>query len=249
LRRRFRPETRRKPIRHETRTTTPLKTETRKLRLLLVDDQAMFREGLRTLLSLQPDFEIAGEAADGEAAIDAVRRLAPDVVLMDLRMPRLGGTEATRRIKALSPSACVIVLTTFEEDEEVFEAIRAGAAGYLLKASPSEKLCEAIRLGARGESFLEPSVAAKLVAEFSRLSATPRTAGGPAPASVLADPLSTRELDVLQCLARGMSNKEIGQHLNIAEGTVKNHMSQVLGKLQALDRTQAALRARELGLI
>ena len=231
------------------RETMPLKTETRRLRLLLVDDQAMFREGLRTLLSLQPDFEIVGEATDGEAAIDGVLRLAPDVVLMDLRMPRMGGTEATRRIRASSPSACVIVLTTFEEDEEVFEAIRAGAAGYLLKASPSEKLCEAIRLGARGESFLEPSVAAKLVAEFSRLSATSRTAGGPATASALADPLSNRELDVLRCLARGMSNKEIGQRLNIAEGTVKNHMSQVLGKLQALDRTQAALRARELGLI
>jgi DNA-binding NarL/FixJ family response regulator len=205
----------------------------------------MFREGLRTLLSLQPDFEIAGEAADGEAAVDAAVRLAPDVVLMDLRMPRMGGTEATRRIRASLPSACVIVLTTFEEDEEVFDAIRAGAAGYLLKASPSEKLCEAIRLGARGESFLEPSVAAKLVAEFNRLSAAPKTAT----ASALAEPLSTRELDVLRCLSRGMSNKEIGQHLNIAEGTVKNHMSQVLGKLQALDRTQAALRARELGLI
>jgi DNA-binding NarL/FixJ family response regulator len=225
---------------------------TSRLRLLLVDDQAMFREGLRTLLALQPDFEIVGEAADGEAALEAVRRFKPQVVLMDIRMPRMGGTEATRRIRAEAPATRIIVLTTFEEDEEVFAAVRAGAAGYLLKASPSGKLCEAIRLAARGESFLEPSVAAKLLAEFNRLSGRPADAAVPATAArgpALVEPLSAREQDVLRCLAHGMSNKEIGQRLNIAEGTVKNHMSQVLGKLQALDRTQAALRARELGLI
>ena len=218
----------------------------KKLRLLLVDDQAMFREGLRTLLSLQRDFEIVGEAGDGAAAVEAARTARPDVVLMDLRMPGVGGVEATRRIKAAQPEVRVIVLTTFEEDEEVFAALRAGASGYLLKASPSEKLCEAIRLAARGESLLEPSVAAKLVAEFTRLAARVPAAMKPV---VLAEPLSVREREVLRLLAEGLSNKEIGQRLNIAEGTVKNHMSQVLGKLGVLDRTQAALRARELGLM
>lgn len=227
--------------------TAGTKASAPRLRILLVDDQAMFREGLRTLLSLEKDFEIVGEAADGEAALAAVRHHAPAVVLMDLRMPRLGGVETTRRIRAAAPGVRVIVLTTFQDDAEVFAAIRAGASGYLLKASSAHKLCEAIRLAARGESFLEPSVAAKVLTEFSRI-AEPARAPAPAAAALL-EQLSAREQDVLRCLARGMSNKEIGQSLAIAEGTVKNHMSQVLGKLQALDRTQAALRARELGLI
>ena len=217
----------------------------KKLRLLLVDDQALFREALRTLLGLQSDFEIVGEAANGEEAIARVRELAPDVVLMDLRMPILGGVDATRRIVAEAPTTRVIVLTTFEEDEEVFAALRAGAAGYLLKASPSGRLCEAIRLAARGESFLEPSVTAKVVAEFARLGG--REARRAAPP--LAEPLSARERDVLRLLSEGRSNKEIAADLGIAEGTVKNHMSNVLGKLGVLDRTQAALRARELDLI
>lgn len=217
----------------------------KRLRLLLVDDQAMFREGLRLILALQPDFEVVGEAGDGLAALEAVARLGPDVVLMDLRMPHLGGAEATRRIRAKAPLVRVIVLTTFEEDEEVFAAMRAGAAGFLLKDAGSDKLCEAIRLAARGESWLQPSVAAKLVAEFGRLAQR-----APAvPADSLIEPLSPREREVLSCLAEGMSNKEIGRRLAISEGTVKNHMSQVLGKLQVMDRTQAALRARELGLL
>lgn len=217
----------------------------KKLRLLLVDDQAMFREGLRLILGQQKDFEIVGEAGDGLAALESARRINPDVVLMDLRMPNLGGVEATRRIRAEAPSVKVIVLTTFEEDEEVFAALRAGAAGFLLKDSPSDSLCEAIRLAARGETWLQPSVAAKLVAEFGRLA--PRLQ--PSQTGALLEQLSPRELEVLRCLAAGMSNKEIGRKLTLTEGTVKNHMSQVLGKLQVLDRTQAALRARELGLL
>lgn len=219
----------------------------KKIRLLLVDDQSLFREGLHVLLAQQPDLEIVAEAGNGEEALARARTHRPDVVLMDLRMPVLDGVEATRRHVAEKLPGRIVVLTTFEEDEEVFAALAAGAAGYLLKASPSDKLVNAIRLTARGESFLEPSVTAKVLAHFSRLAHhVPRPAAAAPP---LVDPLSARELEVLRFLAEGRSNKEIGSALAIAEGTVKNHMTNVLGKLGALDRTQAALRARELGLI
>lgn len=216
------------------------------IRLLLVDDQALFREGLRILLSQNPRLEIVAEAGNGEEAIAAAKLHVPDIVLMDLRMPRLNGVEATRQITQEMPDTRVIVLTTFEDDDEVYEAITAGAAGYLLKASPSERVIEAIELTAKGESFIEPSVTAKLLTHFSRLAADQTKREAPQP---LAEPLSSRELDVLRHLASGRSNKEIAHELGIAEGTVKNHMSNVIGKLGALDRTQAALRARELGLI
>jgi DNA-binding NarL/FixJ family response regulator len=212
--------------------------------VLLVDDQAMFREGLRTLLSVEPGIEVVGEAEDGEAAVRQVQVLRPQVVLMDLRMPILGGVGATRRIRAQEPRSQVIVFTTFDDDEDVFEALRAGAVGYLLKGAPREKLVEAIRLVAGGESFLQPSIAAKVVAEFSRLPPPARPAGQ----ASLAENLSERELEVLRHLALGMSNKEIALALFIAEGTAKNHMTNILGKLGVVDRTQAALRARELGL-
>jgi DNA-binding NarL/FixJ family response regulator len=214
------------------------------IRVLLVDDQALFREGLRTLLSVQPGLEVVGEAGHGEEALCRVKELQPQVVLMDLRMPVLGGVEATRRVRAADPRCRVIVLTTFDDDEEVFDALRAGAVGYLLKDAPSEKLVEAIRAAARGESFLQPSIAAKVVAEFNRLSQA-----RPVVCPALLEPLSERECEVLRQLARGKSNKEIATALNLAEGTVKNHMTNILGKLGALDRTQAALKARELGLI
>jgi len=213
------------------------------IRLLVVDDQALFREGLRTLLSVHRGIEIAGEAANGRQAVERAAELQPDVALMDLRMPVLGGVEATRRLRAAAPQCRVIVLTTFDDDEEVFDALRAGAVGYLLKGAPAEKLVEAIRVAARGESFLQPSIAAKVLAEFNRM--TPR----PTAAAVLVEPLSERERDVLRHLACGKSNKEIASALNLAEGTVKNHMSNVLGKLGVLDRTQAALKARELGIL
>lgn len=215
------------------------------IRIVLVDDQALFREGLRILLEQKPHLHILAEAADGEQAIDAARFHEPDIVLMDLRMPRLNGVEATRRITSEMPHVRVIVLTTFEDDEEVYAALSAGAAGYLLKASASERVIEAIELTAAGQSFLEPSVTAKLLNHFSRLAGNEVRRATPP----LAEPLSSRELDVLKHLAAGRSNKEIAHELGIAEGTVKNHMSNVLGKLGVLDRTQAALRARELGLI
>lgn len=223
----------------------------KKIRLMLVDDQSLFREALRTLLSIQPDFELVGEAADGQQAVALVPNARPDVVLMDLRMPVMNGVEATRRIAARAGAPRVIVLTTFDEDAEVFAALRAGAVGYLLKASSSEKLCGAIRAAAQGASVLEPSIAAKLMAGVDRAApaAAASTTAARKPPAALPDPLSTREQEVLAFLASGCSNKEIGVRLNISEGTVKNHMTQILGKLGALDRTQAALRARELGLI
>lgn len=218
-----------------------------KIRLLLVDDQALFREGLRTLLKLVPDFVLVGEASNGQEAIEAARRHLPDVILMDLRMPGVNGVEATRAIRESSstPRPQVLVLTTFDHDEEVFAALAAGAIGYLLKDVPSEKLADAIRCAARGQSILEPAVASKVVHEFARLQAKQqRRVSQP-----LIEPLSSREIEVLEQLATGRSNKEIAAHLNIAEGTVKNHMSQVLTKLAVQDRTQAALKARELGLL
>ncbi len=218
------------------------------IRLLLVDDQSLFREGLRTLLSLHEDLQVVGEAGNGLEALTAADSLRPDVVLMDLRMPVLDGVAATRRLLAAHPAARVIVVTTFDDDELVFDGLRAGAVGYLLKDVSSDKLVEAIRAAARGESFLQPSIAAKVLAEFNRLERTP----SPAPTSpppALAEPLSERELEILRLLAAGDSNKEIAAALYITEGTVKNHITNILGKLDARDRTQAALRARELGLI
>ncbi len=212
--------------------------------ILLVDDQPLFREGLRTLLSVQPDLKVVGEAGDGEEALKLCRTLKPAVVLMDLQMPVLDGVEATRRLHHEQPDSRVIVLTTFDDDEMVFDGLRAGALGYLLKDAPSEKLAEAIRAAARGESFLQPSIAAKVVAEFARL-ATKRSP----PAQALLEPLSDREQEILALIATGATNREIGNQLFLAEGTVKNHVTNVLGKLGVRDRTQAALKAREMGLI
>src|SRR3954447_26167980 len=162
------------------------------IKILLVDDQPLFREGLRTLLSVQADFEVVGEAGNGEEAIRLARSLQPSVVLMDLQMPVLDGVAATRRLRAVQPGCRIIVLTTFDDDEMVFDGLRAGAVGYLLKDAPSEKLAEAIRVAARGETFLQPSVAAKVVAEFARLSGkTMRGAGS------IIEPLSERELEIL----------------------------------------------------
>ena len=214
------------------------------IKILLVDDQPLFREGLRTLLSVQSDFEIVGEAGNGEEALSLARKLLPSVVLMDLQMPVLDGVAATRRLHQELPDCRVIVLTTFDDDEMVFDGLRAGAIGYLLKDAPSEKLGEAIRSAARGESFLQPSVAAKVVAEFARLTNKPAMNS-----RALVEPLSDRELEILSLIADGASNREIAGTLFLAEGTVKNHVTNILGKLGVRDRTQAALKARDTGLI
>jgi DNA-binding NarL/FixJ family response regulator len=168
----------------------------------------------------------------------------PHVILMDLRMPVLDGVSATRRLKETLPNCKVIVLTTFDDDDLVFDGLRAGAVGYLLKDVSSEKLVEAIHAAARGEYFLQPSITAKVMAEFSRTTRSIQASGSP-----LAEPLSTRELEILRLVANGLSNKEIADSLVIAEGTVKNHLTSILSKLEARDRMQAVIKARELGLI
>lgn len=214
-----------------------------KIKILLADDQTLFREGLRILLSTQPDFEVVGEATNGEEALRLAAKLRPHIVLMDMRMPILNGVEATRRLRETQPDCRVIVLTTFDEDELVFEGLRAGAVGYLLKAVSTPRLLEAIRTVARGESILQPSVTAKVVAEFARL------ANQAARPQALTSPLSERETEVLRLVARGATNREIAATLFIAEGTVRNHLTNILGKLGVSDRTQAAVKAKELGLV
>jgi DNA-binding NarL/FixJ family response regulator len=215
------------------------------IRVLLADDQQLMREGLRVLLDLNPDIRVVGEAGDGTEAVERALALRPDVVLMDVRMPGLDGVAATRQLHETCPEVKVIILTTFDDDEYVFEGLRAGAVGYLLKDVPSEQLAEAIRAAARGEAFIQPSVARKVVAEFARLTEREhRRREQP-----LVEPLSARELEVLALVAEGLSNREIGERLFITEGTVKNHVSNVLAKLGVRDRTQATLRAQELGLL
>jgi DNA-binding NarL/FixJ family response regulator len=215
------------------------------VRVLLVDDQALFREALATLLGVRDDVVVVGEAGDGEEALRRVAELAPEVVLMDLRMPVLVGVGATRRLHVEHPGVRVIALTTFDDDEDVFAALRAGAVGYLLKDVPSARLVEAVLTAAAGGSVLDPSVAAKVVARVARMPAeTPAPRARPPVV-----PLSEREADVLRLLADGRSNREIAGTLHLAEGTVKNHVTNLLGKLGARDRTQAALRARALDLL
>ncbi|MEU8079908.1 response regulator transcription factor [Catellatospora citrea] len=215
------------------------------VRVLLADDQSLFREALAVLLGVRDDIVVVGEAGDGAQALDRAAALRPDVVLMDLRMPVLDGVAATRRMRVEHPGVRVIVLTTFDDDEDVFAALRAGALGYLLKDASSAQLVEAVLAAARDEAVLQPSVAAKVVARFARLP-DEQPAARPQPLVV---PLSERELEVLRLLADGRSNREIAAALFLAEGTVKNHVSGVLAKLDARDRTQAALRARALGLL
>ncbi len=210
---------------------------------MLVDDQNLFREGLHTLLSSQSDMEVVGEAANGTEALQLADSSHPQVVLMDLRMPVLDGVSATRELHRSQPDCRVIILTTFDDDENIFEGLRAGAVGYLLKDTPSQNLYQAIRAAARGESFLQPSVAAKVVAEFARLSSAP-----PKKAESL-DELSDREMEIVRLLSRGLSNREIAEQLVITEGTVKNHVSSILSKMGVRDRTQAVLKARENGWV
>lgn len=205
--------------------------------VLICDDHPVVRQGLRTFLELAEDLEVVGEAADGEEAIDKAIELLPDVVLMDLVMPKVDGIEATRRIREASPTTRIVVLTSFATDEKVFPAIKAGATGYLLKDTEPVQVAEAIRAVRRGESLLHPTVAAKLVHDY--VSEERKAPGGT---------LTERELDVLRLVAEGKTNREIAKELVVSEKTVKTHVSNILAKLHLGDRTQAALYAVRRGI-
>jgi DNA-binding NarL/FixJ family response regulator len=210
----------------------------------VVDDQMLVRAGLRLLLDEQPDIEVVGEAGDGARAIDAARQLAPDVVLMDIRMPGLDGIEATRRLSQAGSEAParVVILTTYELDEYVFDALGAGACGFLLKHAPPDELIRGVRAAAGGDALLAPSVTRRLIAEFTRR--VPRAV----PTSPPLDDLTGREREVLLLLARGLSNAEIAGALHVSEWTVKTHVAHVLDKLGLRDRVQAVILAYETGL-
>jgi DNA-binding NarL/FixJ family response regulator len=213
------------------------------IRVLLADDQAMVRAGFRLILSSEPDVSVVGEAADGVEAVAAARRLRPDVTLMDVRMPRMDGIAATRRLLAEEPAPTrVVVLTTFDVDSHVYDALRAGASGFLLKNAPPEELVQAIRVVAAGGALLDPAVTRRVIEEFAR-----SPAPGPVPAEV-AD-LTERELEVLHLVAQGLSNAEIAASLVVSEATVKTHVARMLAKLGMRDRVQAVVFAYERGLV
>ncbi|MHC1782291.1 MAG: response regulator [Anaerolineaceae bacterium] len=210
------------------------------MKVVICDDQAIVRDGLELLLKLEKDIQVAGLAGDGVEALEMVARHHPDLVLMDLKMPGMNGVEATRRINLEHPNVKVLVLTTFDDDEWVFDAVRAGAAGYLLKDTPRDKVIEAIRGTMAGKSFLDPAVAGKLIEQVSNRQEQPAT--------ILLEKLSEREADVLRMLARGLSNTEISGRLHLSEGTVRNHVSAIFSKLDVTDRTNAAIIAIRHGL-
>ena len=212
------------------------------IRVLLVDDQRLMRDGLRTLLELEPDLAVVGEASNGQEAVQIYGELQPQVVLMDIRMPVMNGVEATQRLCQDWPDAKIIILTTFDDDEYVFDGIRAGAKGYLLKDVSGEELATAVRAVAGGSALLGSSVAQRVLAQFAGLAPAK-------PATALPEPLSDRELEILQLIAEGLSNPEIAARLFLAEGTVKNYVSNILQKTDTRDRTQAVLKAQSLGLL
>ncbi|MEZ4868755.1 MAG: response regulator transcription factor [Caldilineaceae bacterium] len=211
------------------------------IRVLLVDDQRLVREGLRTLLELETDLQVAGEAENGLGAVELYANLQPDVVLMDIRMPMLDGVAATRQLCEAWPAARILILTTFDDDDYVLEGIRAGALGYMLKDVSGAELANAVRTIAVGGSVMGASVARKVLAHLGK-AAPPKVAP-------LLEPLSEREEEILALMAQGRNNPEIAQHLHLAQGTVKNYVSNILQKLDVRDRAQAVLRAQALGLL
>ena len=210
------------------------------IKVIICDDQAIVRDGLEMLLNLEADIRVIGVAQDGSEAVELAKSKSPDLILMDLKMPGLNGVEATRRIRSGYPAIKVLVLTTYDDDEWVFDAIRAGASGYLLKDTPRQEVLQAIRGTIEGKSFVDPAVAGKLLDQVSSSAAKP--------ASLIADKLSEREQDVLRLLARGLTNTEIARQLSLSEGTVRNHISAIFAKLGVSDRTQAAIIAIQHGL-
>lgn len=215
------------------------------IRVLIADDQMMVRQGFTVLLNAEPGIEVVGQAADGLDALTQVDQLAPDVVLMDVRMPRLGGIEATRRLtEPAGATVKVLVLTTFDLDEYVYEALRAGASGFLLKDASAAELAQAVRVVAAGDALLAPNLTKRLIAEFSRVTSAPR-----APLKERVGDLTERETEVLSLIAQGLANGEIAERLVLAEQTVKSHVGRILSKLGLRDRTQAAVFAYETGVV
>ena len=212
-----------------------------KIKVLIVDDHKVVRQGLRTFLELQEDVCVVGEAEDGQSAVEMVRQLSPNVVLMDLVMPHLDGISATRQVKSLGPDIKVIALTSFTEDDKVFPAIQAGASGYLLKDVSPDDLVDAIRAAYRGEARLHPDIARKLMEQVAQRADAAR--------EPLTEDITERERDVVRLVAQGRSNQEIARELVISEKTVKTHVSNILGKLQLQDRTQLAIYAIKKGLV
>jgi DNA-binding NarL/FixJ family response regulator len=215
------------------------------IRVAIVDDQAMVRAGFTSLLSAEPDIEVVGDAADGEAAVELVSRLEPDVTLMDIRMPLLDGILATRRLVEARVATKVLVLTTFDLDEYVFEALKAGASGFLLKDATAEELASAVRVVAAGESLLSPGVTRRVIDAFVRRAPAPTRA----PIDHRLYSLTPRELEVLTLVARGLSNLDIAERLFVSESTTKTHVSNLLAKLGLRDRVQAVVFAYEAGVV
>jgi NarL family two-component system response regulator LiaR len=211
------------------------------IRVLIVDDHAIVRDGIRSLLSTITDIDVVGEASNGSIAVSQAHRLHPDIILMDLVMPEMDGIEATRQIISRNPDARILVLTSFSTDDKIYPAIKAGALGYILKDSDSEELVRSIREVARGESSIDPKIARKLLREMSAPPPQPEDTSD-------VDPLTERELVVLKLVAQGKSNQEIAEDLVISEGTVRAHVSNILGKLHLVSRTQATLYALRKGL-
>jgi len=219
------------------------------IRVLIADDQMMVREGFSVLLNAMPDIEVVGEAVNGREAVDRVRELTPDVVLMDIRMPELNGIEATREIVAADTRSKVLVLTTFDLDEYVYQALRAGASGFLLKDASARQLADGVRVVASGEALLAPTVTRRLITEFSKLPQSSQSPRIMRSAQAAYGDLTERETEVLVLIAQGLSNAEIAERLVVAESTIKTHVSRVLVKLGLRDRTQAAVFAYEARLV
>ncbi len=217
------------------------------IKILLVDDQQLIRQGIQYLLETENDLRVIGHASNGKEAIRIAEELKPDVVLMDIRMPEMDGVQATAEILKKNSGIGIIILTTFDDDEYIFEGLKAGARGYFLKDISSEEMAEAVRTVAAGGALIQPSITRKVLSEFSRLAANP--VSGISSQHKLEEPLTDREMDVLLVLAEGLSNKEISERLFITEGTVKNHVSNLIAKLNVRDRTQAIIKAQEFGLI
>jgi len=211
------------------------------IRVLVVDDQAVVREGLARILDGEQDLDVVGQASDGAAAVRQAGALTPDVVLMDIRMPVLDGLAATRQVIGVRPETRVVILTTFDLDEYVYEALRSGATGFVVKDAPAEDIVRAVRAAAAGDALVSPGVTRRLIEQFSRIRPLQRRQG--------IDRLTDRERDVLVAMARGLSNREIGDLLHVSEGTVRSHVGHVLAKLQVRDRVQAVVAAYEAGVV